>query len=135
MTIGADTASHREVVSCRTRVTKGHRRLPGVKLPSANLAQGNPMKTRSLLFVLLLVAVLMAGCASTLHLEKPTYVIREIKPHVSVGIPLSNSSIDFDVSIDGMNPNSMGCRVDRQEFDLSANYRHLLSWSSNQTTV
>jgi LEA14-like dessication related protein len=81
---------------------------------------------------LAVVALLLAatGCSSlqtTLNIEEPRYTMRDIRPHVSIALPLSASSIDFDMNVEVENPNSVGLRLDRIDFDLMVNGSRLLS--------
>jgi hypothetical protein len=83
---------------------------------------------------LLLLSMAAAGCSSVagLQITNPNYVIRDIRPHVSIALPLSASSIDFDFNIDVENPNRVGLRLDRIDFDLLANDSHVVSGTSTQ---
>ena len=85
-------------------------------------------KTRAAFLVIFLAALVgLAGCRSLMNIENPHYAIRDIRPRVSVAIPLSQSSIDFNFLVDVDNPNSVGLTLDRMDFDLMMNDRHLLS--------
>jgi LEA14-like dessication related protein len=66
------------------------------------------------------VLVLFAGCNTlqNLNIQNPTYYVRNIRPNVSIALPLSASSIDFDMDVQIDNPNSVGLRLDRIDFDL-----------------
>jgi LEA14-like dessication related protein len=99
---------------------------------------------RSLTLALLLAGICIAlavasltftGCstiASALDLVNPTYSIRDIRPHVAIGLPLSTSSIDFDFNLGIDNPNKVGLRLDRVDFDLLVNQNRLLSSTTQQ---
>jgi LEA14-like dessication related protein len=84
---------------------------------------------------LALISLTMTGCstiASALDLVNPTYSIRDIRPHVAIGLPLSTSSIDFDFNLGVDNPNKIGMRLDRVDFDLLVNQNRLLSSTTQQ---
>lgn len=71
-----------------------------------------------------LVLGTLTGCDTlnrTLNIQNPTYLLRSVRPRVSVAIPLSQSSIDFDFDIEVQNPNSVGLRLDRVDFDVLVN--------------
>jgi len=81
---------------------------------------------RSVLAVSICALALLTsgGCDTlrrTLNIENPTYRIREIRPQVAIAIPFSSSTIDFDFDIEVENPNSVGLRLDRIDFDLLVN--------------
>ena len=89
------------------------------------------MKTK-LVFALLLMSTL-TGCSSiarALNIENPRYSIRNVRPRVDIAIPFSASSIDLDFDLGVDNPNSVGLRLDRIDFDLLVNDNHLLSSTS-----
>jgi LEA14-like dessication related protein len=74
----------------------------------------------------LAVAVLAGtGCQtlSQLDIRNPTYRFRDIRPDVQLAIPLSSSTIDVDMMVEIDNPNSVGLRLDRIDFDLFVNDR------------
>lgn len=75
------------------------------------------------------------GCStivSALDLVNPTYSIRDIRPHLAIGLPLSTSSIDFNFNLGVDNPNKIGLRLDRVDFDLLVNQNRLLTTTSQQ---
>jgi LEA14-like dessication related protein len=76
---------------------------------------------RAVLLVALLV--LATGCQSLTQFDirNPTYRFRDIRPDVALAIPLSASSIDVDMIVEIDNPNSVGLRLDRIDFDLFVN--------------
>ncbi|HVT02477.1 MAG TPA: LEA type 2 family protein [Thermoanaerobaculia bacterium] len=89
------------------------------------------MKRRVIAFLALLS--LTAGCRSLagLHIENPTYSIREVRPHVSIALPISASSIDLDFDIGIENPNSVGLNLDRIVFDVLVNDSHVMNGISS----
>ncbi len=100
---------------------------------------------RNLLYATLLTTLCIALSAATLtlsgcntvgralNIENPSYSIRDIRPRVSIALPLSASSIDFDFTLGVNNPNSVNLRLDRVDFDLLINDNPVLqSVSSDQ---
>jgi LEA14-like dessication related protein len=87
-------------------------------------------------FVLAAVSLLsLNGCstiASALNIVNPTYSLRNIRPHVAIALPLSASTIDFDMDLGVDNPNSVGLRLDQVAFDLLVNGNNILNTTSNQ---
>jgi len=90
------------------------------------------MKRHALLLMLTL-PMLTTGCRSlaNLHIENPSYSIREVRPHVSFALPLSASSIDLDFDIGIQNPNSVGLNLDRIDFDVLVNDSHIVDGVSS----
>lgn len=90
----------------------------------------------TLLTVLCILAGVMAfvlsGCsvARTLNLENPRYSIRDIRPRVDIALPLSASSIAIDFNVEVDNPNDVGLRLDRLDFDLFINDSRVLDSES-----
>lgn len=81
------------------------------------------------------VTLILSGCstvAKALNIENPRYSIRDIRPRVDLALPLNASSIDFDFILGVDNPNSVGLRLDRLDFDLLVNDQHLLNSTSTQ---
>ena len=81
------------------------------------------------------MTLLLSGCrsvADALNIQNPRYNIRNIQPRVNIAIPLSASSIDFDLTLGVDNPNSVGLRLDRLDFSLFVNDSRLLDSVSNQ---
>ena len=82
------------------------------------------------------VAVLvLSGCSSVtdvLNIQNPRYSIRDIRPRVDIAIPLSASSIDIDFNVEVDNPNSVGLRLDRIDFDLFINDSRIMDSVSSQ---
>jgi len=76
---------------------------------------------------LALASLLTSGCTSVLDIQNPTYSIRDIRPHISIAIPLSASSIDFNFNLGVDNPNRISLPVAHLDFDLFANDTHLIS--------
>ena len=90
----------------------------------------------ALCLVLSAATLTLSGCSSlgrALNIVNPTYSIRDIRPHVAIALPLSASSIDFDFTLGVENPNSVGLRLDRVDFDLLVNDNPVMqSVSSDQ---
>ena len=66
----------------------------------------------------------LTGCDTlrqTLNIQNPTFILRGIQPRVALAVPFSQSSIDFDFDIEVQNPNTVGLRLDRIDFDLLVN--------------
>jgi len=76
---------------------------------------------------LAVVSLLTSGCASIVDIQNPTYSVRDIRPHLSIAIPLSASSIDFNFLLGVDNPNRISLPVSHLDFDLFANDTHLIS--------
>jgi LEA14-like dessication related protein len=88
------------------------------------------MRQKASYIAILTLLLAATGCQSlqkTLNIEEPRYTMRDIRPHVSIALPLSASSIDFDMNVEVENPNSVGLRLDRIDFDLMVNGSRLLS--------
>ena len=76
-----------------------------------------------------------SGCSSVaqaLNIVNPRYSVRNLRPRVDIALPLSASSIDFDFDLGVDNPNSVGLRLDRIDFDLLVDDNRLLSSTSQQ---
>ncbi|HEX7190026.1 MAG TPA: LEA type 2 family protein [Thermoanaerobaculia bacterium] len=78
------------------------------------------------------VSLLTSGCASVVELQNPTYSVRDIRPHISIAIPLAASSIDFNFFLGVDNPNRISLPVSHLDFDLFANDTHLVSAISRE---
>ena len=78
-------------------------------------------------FALLLFA--FSGCSSlkNVNIVNPAYSIRDIRPHIAIALPLSASSIDLDFDVGVDNPNSVGLRLDRLDFDVLINDNPILN--------
>jgi LEA14-like dessication related protein len=77
-----------------------------------------------LCFALSAVTLSLSGCgtvAKALNIVNPTYSLRGVVPHVAIALPLSASTIDFDFLVGVDNPNSVGLRLDRVDFDVLVN--------------
>ena len=83
---------------------------------------------------LAVMSVLVSGCQTlrNLNIQNPRYTIRDIRPRVDVAIPLSASSIDFDFTVGIDNPNPVGIKLDRLDFDLFINDSRILDSVSEQ---
>lgn len=101
-----------------------------IRLQPLRFMMKRPWITTVTLGALLVVAV---GCNTLgdLRIDNPVYRFREIRPRVAIAIPLSASTIDFNFTIDVENPNSVGLRLDRMDFDLLMNGNRLVSGVSN----
>jgi len=80
----------------------------------------------------------LSGCstvARALNIVNPNYSIRDVQPRVAIALPLSASSIDFDFTLGVDNPNSVGLRLDRVDFDLLVNNNPVLNSVSNDPRV
>lgn len=87
------------------------------------------MKTKQLAMIAFIVLA-AAGCntlKNTLNIENPEYSIRDIRPRVSIALPLSASTIDFDMNVEVDNPNQVALRLDRIDFDLLVDGQHVVS--------
>src|SRR5206468_9335341 len=72
----------------------------------------------------------LSGCstlAKTLNIVNPSYSLRDIRPHVAIALPISASSIDLDFDVGVNNPNTVGLRLDRLDFDVLVNDNPLLT--------
>jgi LEA14-like dessication related protein len=90
---------------------------------------------RTFSMVLIAAAVLvLSGCQTLadLNIQNPSYRLTSIRPRVDIAIPFSASRIDFDLGIDVENPNGVGLRLDRMDFDLLVNGAHVVSGLTNQ---
>ena len=77
-----------------------------------------------LCLVLSLLTLSFSGCstlAKAVNIENPRYSFRNIRPNVSLALPLSASTLDLDFTLAVDNPNSVGLRLDRVDFDLFIN--------------
>ena len=84
---------------------------------------------------LAVVTLVLTGCstvARALNIVNPTYSLRDVRPHVAVALPLQASSIDFDFNLGVDNPNSVGIKLSRVDFDVLVNDNHLLNSYSDQ---
>jgi LEA14-like dessication related protein len=88
----------------------------------------------ALCLLLAVISASVTGC-STLHVVNPTYSIRQIRPHVAIALPLSESAIDFDFNLIVDNPNAVGIRLDAIDFDLLVNGSPLLQSISTQQGI
>jgi LEA14-like dessication related protein len=76
------------------------------------------------------VTAMCFGCGSlyrNLDIVNPRYSLRNIRPHVAIALPLSASSIDLDFDVGVDNPNSVGLRLERIDFDVLVNDNPLLT--------
>jgi len=78
---------------------------------------------------------ILQGCgavAQALNIVNPRYSLQNFHPRLNIAIPPSASTIDFDFDLGVDNPNSVGLRLDRVDFDLLANNERLITTSSTQ---
>lgn len=78
----------------------------------------------ALCIILGTASILLTGCSTLargLNIVNPTYSIRDVRPRVDIAIPLSASSIDFDFMLGVDNPNPVGLRLDRLDFNVFIN--------------
>ena len=97
------------------------------------------MKQTVFLAAALLAAAAGTRCstvASALNIVNPTYSLKNIQPHLAIGLPLQNSAIDLDFDLGVDNPNSVGLKMSGINFDVLVNDTHLLSsQSSNAVNI
>jgi hypothetical protein len=63
----------------------------------------------------------VSGCSSVaraLDIQNPRYTFRNIRPNIRFALPLSASTLDLDFTLGVENPNGVGLRMDRVDFDL-----------------
>jgi Late embryogenesis abundant protein len=91
------------------------------------------MSRKALLPPALGALLLLGGCGSlpNLQIQNPTYILREVRPNVSIALPLSASSIDLDFTVDVDNPNPVSLRLDRIDFDVFVNDSHTINGLTN----
>lgn len=79
--------------------------------------------------VLSAMTLAFSGCQVFVprNIINPTYTLRGVVPHVAIALPLSSSAIDFDITIGVDNPNDVGLRLDRLDFDLLINDNPILT--------
>lgn len=88
-----------------------------------------------LCIALALVTFALSGCSTIKDIAQivnPTYSFRDVRPRVALALPLSASTIDFDLTIGVDNPNAVGIRLDRMDFDLFVNDSHVINGISDQ---
>lgn len=88
---------------------------------------------RKLTFFLLVPLILAAAGCNTLRdlqIENPDYRLRDVQPRVSLALPLSASTIDFDMLVEVENPNRVGLNLDRVDFDLFVNNQRVVDSST-----
>ncbi len=93
---------------------------------------------RTLAYATIAMALALSGCATALrnlNIVNPSYSIRDIRPHVAVALPLSASSIDFDFDLGVDNPNPVGLRLDRVDFDVLINDNPILNRVSSDQGI
>src|SRR5688572_976391 len=82
------------------------------------------MRKATAISVLTVALVALTGCNTVrqvLNIDNPTYRLRDFRPRVSVALPLSASTIDFDFTLEIDNPNPVGLNLDRVDFDMFVN--------------
>ncbi|HEX9163704.1 MAG TPA: LEA type 2 family protein [Thermoanaerobaculia bacterium] len=89
--------------------------------------------------VLAIVTLSLSGCSTlgrALNIQNPTYSIRDVRPHVSLALPLSSSAIDFDFTLGVDNPNSVSLNLARLDFGVIVNGNRLIdSFSGDRITI
>jgi len=91
------------------------------------------MRQKFLVASLAIFAVIFSsGCQSLANIENPDYVIRDVRPRVAVAIPFSASTLDLDFDIEVRNPNDVGLRLDRIDFNILINGSRVISGISSQ---
>jgi LEA14-like dessication related protein len=81
---------------------------------------------------LALATLTLSGCRSSLlNIQNPNYTIRDVRPHVSLALPLSASSIDFDFTIGVDNPNSVSLNLARLDYGLLVDGNRVIEGFSN----
>src|SRR5712691_3624321 len=87
------------------------------------------MSVMKRILTLALVALSLIGCNTVgraLNIVNPTYTIRNVQPHVSVTLPLTASSIDFDFTVGIDNPNTVGLNLARLDFGVLVDGNRLI---------
>lgn len=77
-----------------------------------------------LCLVLSAMTLTLSSCASAVNIVNPRYSLRGVTPRVNLAIP---PSIDLDLTIGVDNPNPVGIRLDRLDFDLFINNNAVLN--------
>ena len=80
----------------------------------------------------------LSGCGAVMNaldIQNPRYSLRDIHPRVDIALPLSASSIDIDFNLEVDNPNRVGLRLDRIDFDLLINDARVLESYSRQENI
>jgi LEA14-like dessication related protein len=88
--------------------------------------------------VLAALTLSLSGCSTVgaLNIQNPNYTIRDVRPHVSIALPLSASSIDFDFTIGVDNPNSVSLNLARLDYGLLVNGNRLIDGvSTDRITI
>jgi LEA14-like dessication related protein len=91
-----------------------------------------------LCLILAMATFTLSGCNTVrqaLNIVNPSYSLRDVRPRVSIALPLSASAIDLDFDVGVDNPNSVGIRLDRLDFDVLVNDRPLLTQVSTPQGV
>ncbi|HUP45647.1 MAG TPA: LEA type 2 family protein [Thermoanaerobaculia bacterium] len=81
------------------------------------------------------ITLFLSGCstvAQALNIENPRYSFRDVRPRVSIALPLSASTIDFEMTVAVDNPNDINLRLDRFDFSLFVNNSRILDSVANQ---
>jgi LEA14-like dessication related protein len=82
------------------------------------------MRKGTAVSVLTVALVALTGCNTVrqvLNINNPTYRLRDFRPRVSVALPFSASTIDFDFVLEIDNPNPVALNLDRVDFDMFVN--------------
>jgi LEA14-like dessication related protein len=82
--------------------------------------------------VLAAITVALAGCRMMGNIQNPSYTIRDIRPHVSIALPLSSSTIDLDFTVSVDNPNSVSLDLAHMDFGVFVNGDRLIDSVSSE---
>lgn len=87
------------------------------------------MNRKLLALVVVIASMAAAGCNTLrdLQIQNPEYSFRDVRPRLSLALPLSASTIDFDMLVEIENPNTVGLRLDRLDFDILVDGTHVVS--------
>ena len=80
-------------------------------------------------FYSLVFALFLTGCTSFPTIQNPDYVVQDVRTQFVPSLP-PRLELDFLISVD--NPNPVGLRLDRMDFDVFLNNSHILRGVSNQ---
>jgi hypothetical protein len=83
---------------------------------------------------LAMLTVFALGCntLADLSIQNPRYSLQNVRAYPNIALPLSASSIDFDLTLGVDNPNTVGLRLDRVDFSLFVNDSRILDSVSTQ---
>lgn len=88
---------------------------------------------------LAIITLSLSGCstvAQALNIVNPTYSFRNIQPRVNIALPLSASTIDFNMTVGVNNQNRVGLNLSRMDFGLLVNGNRLLdSYTTDRIAI